>query len=196
MSSAELSAPRGGSLAHPRLRSRAAVPEAPIATLGLLGLVTLWAAFDHGAVDEAASARVEVAITIIAMLGAGAALWTGRLRLGPRRAGIGLALLAGFCVWSALSVIWSVDADRTWIELNRCLMYLLVVALAIGCGASWRRAPEALSRALIIIGALVALYALGEKLAPGLRIGGLVDLDQTGAIPRLQEPLGYWNALA
>ena len=39
-------------------------------------------------------------------------------------------------------------------------------------------------------------YALGQKLVPGLHIDGVINLDQTGAFPRLQEPLGYWNALA
>ena len=39
-------------------------------------------------------------------------------------------------------------------------------------------------------------YALGQKLFPGLHVAGRVHLNQTGPLPRLQEPLGYWNALA
>ena len=31
---------------------------------------------------------------------------------------------------------------------------------------------------------------------PGFHVAGLFDLNQTGPLPRLQEPLGYWNALA
>ena len=42
---------------------------------------------------------------------------------------------------------------------------------------------------------LVALYALGGKVAPGLHVGGLFDLDQTGVVARLRAPLEYWNAL-
>src|SRR5260370_23167568 len=42
----------------------------------------------------------------------------------------------------------------------------------------------------------VPAYALGQKLFPGPHVPGLFNLNQTGPLPRLQEPLGYWNALA
>ncbi len=42
----------------------------------------------------------------------------------------------------------------------------------------------------------VTAYALGQKLLPGLHLDGIFQLDQTAVLTRLQEPLGYWNALA
>ncbi len=63
-------------------------------------------------------------------------------------------------------------------------------------GATQPRAPTLLCRGFLLLAAVVAVYALGQKLVPGLHVSGAFDLNQTGVIPRLQEPLGYWNALA
>jgi hypothetical protein len=49
---------------------------------------------------------------------------------------------------------------------------------------------------LLVVCLAVTVYALGQKLVPGLHLGGVFTLDQTGVVQRLQEPLGYWNALA
>ncbi len=195
MSSAQLSAPRAGSLARGRSRAQLTVPPAPAVLLGSLLGLALWSAFDHGAADEAASARVEVIAVLIALLAAVAWLGTGTLRVRcGRAAGVGLGLLGAFCAWSALSVAWSVAPDRSWLEANRSLLYLLTLVLAIACAASWRGTPAALTTGLELLGAAVALYAIGQKLLPGLHLSG-VNLDQAGVVPRLQEPLGYWNAL-
>ena len=42
----------------------------------------------------------------------------------------------------------------------------------------------------------VTAYALGQKLLPGVHLDGIFHLDQTAVLTRLQEPFGYWNALA
>ena len=197
MSGAELSAPRELTLGRLRSRSAATHIPVPAAVLGLLMALLLFAAFDHGAAGEAGSARVEVAAAAIALVGA-----AGWLRRGPAgvripRAGIwALCLLGAFAVWSAISLAWSVDPDGTWVEFNRACLYVIALGLGIMCGASWARAGEVLSLGLLGIGSLVAVYALGQKLLPGLHVGGLFDLNQTGSLPRLQQPLGYWNALA
>ena len=197
MSSAELTAPRGGSHEGRAHGVRIAVPGAPATVLTLLIGLILVAVFDHGAVDEAASARIEVAGALIALLAGATGLWSGELRIRASRTGaVALGLLLAFCAWSAVSLAWSVAPDRTWVEFNRTVLYLLCLGMAFACGASWRRAPEALASGLIAVGATVCAYAIGQKLVPGVHIGRILNLDQTGAIPRLQEPLGYWNALA
>ncbi|HSO99338.1 MAG TPA: O-antigen ligase family protein [Solirubrobacteraceae bacterium] len=197
MSSAELTAPRGGSQSGLAQGVKVRVPGAPATVLTLLIWLILVAVFDHGAVDEAASARIEVAGALIALLAAAAGLWSGELRIRTSRSGgVALGLLLAFCAWSAVSLAWSVAPDRTWVEFNRTVLYLLCLGIAVACGASWRRAPEALASGLIAVGAAVCAYAIGQKLVPGVHIGRILNLDQTGAIPRLQEPLGYWNALA
>ena len=201
MSLAEFTAPRDGS----RVGLSAGVGirslQAPGLVLSLLLALTLVAVFDHGAVDEAASARIEVAAVLIALLAVGPGSGVARCGFAARapacsRWGGGLWLLAAFCVWSAVSLAWSIAPDRTWLEFNRAVLYVLCLMLAVACGASWWRAPRVLASGLVWVGAAVCAYALGQKLVPGVHIGSLLNLDQTGAVPRLQEPLGYWNALA
>ena len=48
----------------------------------------------------------------------------------------------------------------------------------------------------LAVAVLVALYAVGGKVAPGLHIADVIDLNHTRFIPRLRAPLDYWNALA
>jgi hypothetical protein len=67
---------------------------------------------------------------------------------------------------------------------------------AVALGATERRAQAWISYGFAAIAFVVMCYALGHKLVPGLHIDGVINLDHTGAFPRLQEPLGYWNALA
>jgi O-Antigen ligase len=170
---------------------------APRALAAALLVVVLYAAFAHGAVAGSTYARIEVALAAIAALAGAAWLWTGTLRFAaPRLALAGIALLALFAAWNGLTVLWSVAPDQTWVELNRALSYVLVLCLAVALGATDRRAPAWISYGFIAIASVVTCYALGQKLLPGLHVDGIIHLNQTGAFPRLQEPLGYWNALA
>ncbi|HLY36226.1 MAG TPA: O-antigen ligase family protein, partial [Candidatus Limnocylindria bacterium] len=108
----------------------------------------------------------------------------------------GAVLFGLFAAWSAVTLLWSVAPNQTWLELNRELGYLIVLLLAIALGSSHARAVEWLCHGFLAAALLVTAYALGQKLLPGLHIPGVLDLDHTGPLPRLQEPLGYWNALA
>src|SRR5205807_5189263 len=90
----------------------------------------------------------------------------------------------------------SVAPNQTWIELNGAITYVITLCIAIALGASSPRAIRQLASGFLLVALLVTLYGLGQKLFPGLHIGGLINLNQTGPLPRLQEPLGYWNALA
>ncbi len=118
----------------------------------------------------------------------------GRSVAAPRLALAGSGCFA-FAAWSGISLAWSVAPDQTWIELNRAITYVLVLCLGGLAGSStdapfdcWRRGSYAIVLA-------VTAYALGQKLLPGLHVPGLFNLNQTGPLPRLQEPFGYWNAL-
>jgi hypothetical protein len=160
-------------------------------------VVILYAAFAHGAVSRSEETPVEVAVAALAGLAAFGWLWLGTIRLSMTRlALVGVSLLAAFGVWSGLSILWSVAPDQSWIELNRVVTYALVVCLGAAIGVSLRRGVELLAGGFVVVAILVTLYALGQKLFPGLHISGLFTLDQTGPLARLQEPLGYWNALA
>jgi hypothetical protein len=163
---------------------------------GALVALVLYAAFSDGAAGLAAQARVQVASALIAAAAA-ALLWTGTLRFAAsRRATIGLALLAAFAVWNAISLAWSIAPDQTWAEFNRALTYAIVLGVAIAAGASSPRSIELLARGFLLAVMAVALYGIGQKLLPGVHVSGLFNLDQPQSLPRLEAPLGYWNALA
>jgi hypothetical protein len=177
-------------------RSRAG-SRAPAALAVALLLLVLYAAFSHGAASQAAGARIQVAVAVVATLAGVAGLWYGTLRFSaPPLALAGLVLLTGFAAWSGVTVFWSVAPDQTWLELNRALLYVVVLCLAIALGASDRRAPEWTAKGFLAVALAVTAYALGQKLFPGLDVSGVFNLNQTGPLPRLQEPFGYWNALA
>jgi hypothetical protein len=178
-------------------RRRRARPSAPAAlAAGLLVLAT-YAAFAHGAISTPAEPRLQVAVAVLTAAAAVGCVWLGSLRFAaPRPAVAGLALLAGFAAWSGLTLAWSVAPDLTWIEFNRQLTYVLVVGLGIVLGASSRKAVPIVLGGFLALTLLVTVYALGQKLLPGVHVAGLINLDQTTNFARLQEPIGYWNALA
>lgn len=92
------------------------------------------------------------------------------------------AILAGL---TALSILWAVEPSDAWLEANRTLAYVAVVAagavLAREAGAFW----QALLGGVLTACALVSLYAVGTKIFP--------SAGETFA--RLREPFGYWNAV-
>jgi tetratricopeptide (TPR) repeat protein len=100
------------------------------------------------------------------------------------RAGVvSVALFCAFALWMAASVLWSAAPDRSWDFLNRTLVYLAFLALGLFGGPRLERRYEAVLAALL--GLLVG-WALIEK---------VFALDD-GRRARLNEPIGYWNALA
>jgi hypothetical protein len=177
------------------LAGRSARP--PVLLAAVLLVVLAYAAFAHGAVQSPTEPRLQVAIAAIVAAAGASWLWSGTLRISaPALAVTGAGMLAAFVVWSGVTVLWSVAPDRTWIEFNRALTYVIVLGLAIGVGASYKRSVELVAKGFLLVALAVTVYALGQKLIPGLHIAGLFDLNQTGVLPRLQEPFGYWNALA
>ncbi|MFL5824866.1 MAG: O-antigen ligase family protein [Solirubrobacteraceae bacterium] len=180
------------------LRERSVVwPHLPtVIALALLAVVA-YAAFAEGGVGRATDTRLELIVAGVSAVGALGWLWLGTLRLNaPRVTLAGVGLLGVFACWSGASVVWSVAPDATWIELNRVITYALVVLLGIAVGASMTRGVELVARGFMLVAFIVTLYALGQKLVPGLHVAGVFDLNRTGPLPRLQDPFGYWNALA
>lgn len=117
-----------------------------------------------------------------------------RRRLGAL-AWVALGLLAGFVVWTALSLAWTESLDRTWADLSRVIAYLGIFALAL-----FLRGPRG---ARLMVGAVaagivcVAVVALLSRLHPAW----FPEADQTARFlsdsrERLAYPLYYWNALA
>lgn len=164
--------------------------------LAALLAALLYAAFAAGAARQPGETWFEVIVAALALVACASALLGGAIGgRAPRTAWWGVGLLALFVAWSGLTLTWSIAPDRSWEEFNRALSYALVAGLGVIVGASVPRAVERFAAGWLVVVSLVALYALGGKLAPGLHVSGLFDLDQTGVVARLRAPLEYWNAL-
>lgn len=106
----------------------------------------------------------------------------------------GLVLLGGIAAlgaWSALSLAWTSDAERTLVEIARIGMHLGVLLL-VGSALGRDTWLPALTGATVAAVALVG-YALGSRLAPGALGEDVVA--QAFDTYRLSRPLGYWNAV-
>ncbi len=153
-----------------------------------------YAAFANGSSTIPEESRLQVAIAA-GVLAAGLGLAAGALV--PARSPLawtGVGVLAGFALYSALSVGWSIAPDEGWLASNRAFAYAAFAAIVLLAAPSVRRAPELALAGFVVIGLAVALYALGGKLFPTVSIGP-IDLDHASLLARLRSPLGYWNAL-
>lgn len=181
-----------------RLPGRGLHPSrAPGALIVALLLLLIYAAFAHGADADPAEARAQVALSAVGVLAGIAWLWSGTIRVAARPLAIaGMALVAAFAFWSGITMLWSVAPNETWLEFNRDLAYVVVLLLAFAAGASHRRSVQTVATGYLLVALAVTVYALGQKLVPGLHITGLFDLNQTSQYARLRAPFDYWNALA
>ena len=183
----------GGAVAR-AVRVPSATPGRLIVAL-LLALIT-YAAFAQGATSLGEQARIQTAVALAVTAAAAVWLWGGALPVSaPRLAWVGLALLGGFVLWSALSLAWTVAPDRTLLEANRAAIYVTTAGLGLAAASWWRGAAERLAVGYVVIAAVIGLYALGGKIAPGVHLDGLFDLNHAAFLPRLRAPLEYWNAL-
>jgi hypothetical protein len=100
-----------------------------------------------------------------------------------REALVALGFLVAFVCWSGISVLWSIEGDRSWAYLNRGLVYLAFAVVGLALGPYVRQWAYVLAGVL----ALPLGWALLGKAVPAL--GG------SGRVARLSSPIGYWNAL-
>jgi tetratricopeptide (TPR) repeat protein len=116
---------------------------------------------------------------------AAAIVWGTRERLHGATSLWMFALLAGL---TALSVLWSVVPELTYLEASRTLTYLVVFGAAIGAARLAPRAAPALLKA-ILLGALAPVaYALATRIWPA----SLAEHDLSN---RIGGPFQYWNAV-
>jgi O-antigen ligase len=178
-------------------KTREAIASWGLGAWLLVALVAagLYAAFDNGATAVAQEGRLQVGISATGLV-CGIGIASGALRAGGREtlAWAGVALIAGFGLWSALSVLWSAAPDESWLAANRAIAYAIVAAVAMVAAANTRAAPRGVAYGLAAAAALVALYALGGKILPGLHVA-FIDLDPGSEFSRVREPIGYWNAV-
>src|SRR4051812_12661865 len=148
-----------------------------------------YAAFAHGAVGIPDESWLQIGLYVAGLCAAGAWLARGSGPRTSRDGWLGIALLTAFGAWCALTMLWSVAPDQSWLEANRSLSYALVVVLAAGLGTVSPAAIQRIALGWLLVASAVALYALAGKVAPGA-----IAPDEP--IARLRLPLQYWNALA
>lgn len=122
------------------------------------------------------------AICLAAVAGVAALFGLPRPELS-REALAALGALAALVCWQGISILWSIEPDRSWGYLNRGLVYVALLAFGLWLGPWLRRWAFVLAGVL----ALPLGWALLGKAIPAL--------GASGRIGRLSSPIGYWNAL-
>jgi len=156
---------------------------------GLLGLILAWIAVRaNGGLQLSDTTAVEIALDLVAAaVGVVAVLAIPSWR-GASWGGVAMGAFGLFVVASAISTIWSVAPDDSWVEANRLVTYLAVFATGL---ALVRLAPH---RWIVVVGGItiacvvVSGWALLHKAFPGW-------LEPDEVYARLREPFGYWNAV-
>jgi len=116
---------------------------------------------------------------------AAAFLWG---RAGGTRGITTLLLFALLAFLTALSVLWSIAPELSYIEAGRTFAYLALFAAAV---AATRLVPQGGPQLLegLFIGAIVpVMYALASRVWPG-------SLGESEVSNRLGQPFDYWNAV-
>lgn len=99
-----------------------------------------------------------------------------------------IAGFAGLALWSACSHLWSSDPSATTAEVQRWLMITSAVACFVAVSSVWGARPVV---AGVAVGATtICAYAVLTRLLPSLP-----GSPATPGVNRLDQPLGYWNAL-
>ncbi len=104
----------------------------------------------------------------------------------PKLDGFGvafLALLGWFVLWNGLSIVWSLQPDRSWEYFNRGIVYFAFALLGVLVGAASTRSVRAVALGLLGVFGAVLLWALLGKVIPNLVPDG-------ERIARLREPVG------
>jgi O-Antigen ligase len=162
--------------------------------LVLLVFAGFFAAFNNGATAIPQESRLQFGIAGIGMA-CGLGVAAGALRAGRTAlAWTGVCLLVGFALWSMLTSLWSVAPDESWIAANRAIAYAVIAAVALVAASNTGHAARGVAIGIGAASLLVALYALGGKVIPGLHFASF-DLNPGAEFSRVREPIGYWNGV-
>lgn len=104
--------------------------------------------------------------------------------------GRGSMLLFGLlAALTAISIVWSIAPDLTWIEADRTFAYFAVFAAGVAAGRLAPNSWAVLLRGLLGAVAVITAYALASRVWPEA-LGGSTEI-----YARIGEPYGYWNAV-
>lgn len=178
-------------LADPRaLSRRLALPRGwadALTTLAIAAVLCAIALDANGGLQLGPLTRVEIGVDLLAGALCAAAVVVGGHSRRPW-GGVTLAAMAALAGLTAISITWAVEPKDAWIEANRTLSYLAVLAAGIGLVRLAPRRWQSLLGGVILAGVVVCGYALATKIFPG-------TLSPDEVYARLREPFGYWNAV-
>lgn len=121
---------------------------------------------------------------------AAAAVWCAR---GRRARGgpvvVALVASAGTVALSAVSMRWAADDSMAWLATNRAAAAFAGVVLGVAAATMVPDAAERFPTVMAAAAAVPVTVALATEALPTL-------LGEDGALGRLQQPIGYPNALA
>jgi hypothetical protein len=170
------------------VRSRTLIAPVPLIALVTGALVAAAVLFSDGSSDGPLIWLGGLAIVVAAAAAVSAAMGIVAV---PELTPLGLAsvgCVGAFVVWQGLSMLWSIEPDRTWNYINRAVVYLAYLLLGLVVGRL-RRAPQFAAGWLAVVTAAAVCCALATKIFPGLSA-------ETERVSRLNSPIGYWNVLA
>ena len=153
----------------------------------ILGVALVGVAFGaEGGTELTRTTVTEVVVVLVsACVIAAGFLWG---RPGAVHGTTTLLLFTLFALLCAISVLWSIAPELTYIEAGRTFTYLVVFTAAVyGARLAPRVAPELLE-GLVLAAAVVVGYALVSRVWPGA-------LAENEISNRLGQPFDYWNAV-
>lgn len=104
-----------------------------------------------------------------------------------RDATLALGALTAFVCWTVLSTVWSTNVTEAVLSAERTTLYVAAALAALLCA---RRSPEQLLHGAWAGSVVLCSWALATRLVPD-RFG----VSDPIAGYRLDQPIGYWNAL-
>jgi hypothetical protein len=156
------------------------------ASAGLAAAFAAVAFAGKGGNDLGRTTAVEIILLVVCGLAAAVGAAYGR----TGRHGRGSLLLFGLlAVLTAVSILWSIAPDLTWIEANRTFAYFAVFAAGVAAGRLAPTGYAVLLRGLLGGIAIVVIYALISRVWPET-LGGPTEI-----YARIGQPFEYWNAL-
>lgn len=164
--------------------------QASILAFSVAASVVLLYALRGGAYDIVV--RQEYALAVWSVIALGFALGLLPRTRPPRLALLALGGIALLAAWTALSLLWTDSAERTFAEVCRVTGYAGILVLVISLADRDIVVP---ATAGLAFGAVtVCGVAVTARLAPDLLPSDQVA--ETFRLTRLNYPLNYWNALA
>ena len=166
------------------------------AQIVVVAVATFLVAYDSGSYGVGARATIAFLLLWCLAIAVVLGFWP-RARIPWPAVAVGVAL-TGLTAWTAFSLLWSSDAERTFTEVNRVLLFLVLYAVVVASSPEGRGSRRWLHGfALAITG--VAVLATASRLVPThFSTEAATQLVQLfpAAQERLSYPLLYWNGLA